>query len=446
MNDIIKNYAESATKASIIDTELYQKYNVKRGLRDISGKGVLAGLTEISEISSYVEIDNDIIPCDGKLFYRGYNIKDLTSNIWSDGRFGFEEIVFLLIVGHLPSKNELSDFNNLLFKEMALPKNFVRDVIMKAPSSDIMNGLTRSVLTLYSYDDNADDISVENVIRQSISLIAKLPLLAVYCYQANKFMHHGENLNIQTPLKDLSLAENILHLLHPNRKFSKLESRILDIALILHAEHGGGNNSTFTNHVVTSSGTDTYSALACSLCSLKGPRHGGANIKVVKMFDDLKQKVDDWEDDDKIEKYLHGLLNKTEFDKKGLIYGMGHAVYSISDPRAIILKQFVELLASEKGMEKEFNLYKKVNTLASKVIAKERKIYKGVSANVDFYSGLLYCMLDIPPELYTPLFAIARTAGWSAHRIEELSNGGKIIRPAYKSVAKHNKYISLDDR
>lgn len=430
-----------------IDPELYGKYEVKRGLRDISGKGVLTGLTEISEIRSYTIIDNDMIPCEGKLFYRGYDVEDFVRGIIKDQRLGFEEASYLLIFGKLPNQAELAQFHNIIgeYREN-LPTSFVRDIIMKAPSHDMMNTLARSVLTLYAYDDRADDTSVENVLRQCLQLIALFPLISVYGYQAYSHYHDGNSLYIHQPLKEQSTAETVLHILRPDSNFTPLEARILDIALILHAEHGGGNNSTFTNHVVTSSGTDTYSAMAASLCSLKGPKHGGANIKVVKMLEDMKEKVKDWEDEDEIVQYLRDLLHKRAFDKKGLIYGMGHAVYSISDPRAKIFKEFVEKLSIEKGYEKEYGLYVKVERLAPQVIAEERKIYKGVSANVDFYSGFVYHMLELPLELYTPIFAIARIAGWSAHRIEEIINEGKIIRPAYKSVSKHMPYKDMKDR
>ena len=430
-----------------IDPELYRKYEVKRGLRDISGQGVLTGLTEISEIRSYMMVDRDMIPIEGKLYYQGIDIEDLVAGFIKEDRFGFEETAYLLLFGSLPNSKELEDFKNLLTKYREdLPTSFVRDIIMKAPSKDMMNTLARSVLTLYSYDDLADDTSVENVLRQCLQLIALFPLLSVYGYQAYSHYHDGNSLFIHSPIKELSTAENILHLLRPNSKFTKLEARILDMALVLHAEHGGGNNSTFTTHVVSSSGTDTYSTIAASLGSLKGPRHGGANIKVMRMFEDMKKNVKDWENEDEVAQYLIDVLNKKAFDQKGLIYGMGHAVYSISDPRASILKSYVKNLSEEKGMEKEFALYSIVENLAPQVIANERKIYKGVSANVDFYSGFVYSMLGLPYELYTPIFAISRIAGWSAHRLEEIINDGKIIRPAYKAVAPHVDYVELDKR
>ncbi|MDY3920341.1 MAG: citrate/2-methylcitrate synthase [Candidatus Limivivens sp.] len=442
----ILNLARQSYEVSQINQELYTKYEVKRGLRDINGKGVLAGLTDISEVRSCIVIDNEMIPCEGKLFYRGYDIEELIQGMIKDKRYGFEEITYLLLTGSLPTAPELDSFSRLLASYRSLPTSFVRDIIMKAPSRDMMNTLARSVLTLYSYDDRADDISVPNVLRQCLQLIALFPMLSVYGYQAYSHYHDGNSLFIHAPLPELSTAENILHILRPDSKYTELEARILDIALILHMEHGGGNNSTFTTHVVSSSGTDTYSSMAASLGSLKGPRHGGANIKVVKMFDDMKENLTDWKDEDAIRAYLRALLHREAFDHAGLIYGMGHAVYSISDPRANIFKNFVHSLAQEKGREEEFQLYSAVERLAPQVIGEERRIYKGVSANVDFYSGFVYSMLDLPKELFTPIFAMARVVGWSAHRIEELSNNGKIIRPAYKSVAAHQKYVPLKRR
>ena len=443
----IEEFAKLCKENAVINQELYSKYDVKRGLRDVSGKGVLTGLTEVSEIRSYTIVDHDMIPCEGKLYFQGIDIEELTNGFLKEDRFGFEETAYLLIFGELPNKEQADKFKKLLANyRNVLPTSFVRDIILKAPSQDMMNTLARSVLTLYSYDDAADDTSVENVLRQCLQLIALFPMLAVYGYQAYSHYSGGNSLFIHQPVDVYSTAENILHLLRPDSKFTKLEAKILDIALIIHAEHGGGNNSTFTTHVVTSSGTDTYSVVAASLGSLKGPKHGGANIKVVRMFEDMKEKVKDWNNEDEIRQYLCDLLNKKAFDKKGLIYGMGHAVYSISDPRANIFKGLVKDLAMEKGRMDEFNLYAAVERLAPEVIAKERKIYKGVSANVDFYSGFVYSMLDLPPELYTPIFAIARIAGWSAHRIEEIINEGKIIRPAYKAVAKHKSYVPLEDR
>lgn len=445
-NNQILDLADKCCKNSVIDTSLYNKYEVKRGLRDLNGKGVLAGLTEISEIRSYTIVDRDMIPCDGKLFYHGIDVEDLVSGFLKDDRFGFEETTYLLLFGELPNKTQLDEFKSLLGSYRTLPTAFVRDIIMKAPSKDMMNTLARSVLTLYSYDEKASDTSIPNVLRQCLQLIALFPHISVYGYQAYKHYHDGNSLFIHMPQPELSTAENILYTLRENKKYSKLEAKILDIALVLHAEHGGGNNSTFTTHVVTSSGTDTYSAIAAALGSLKGPKHGGANIKVVQMFDDMKKNIKDSKDEDEVANYLQKLLRKEAFDKAGLIYGMGHAVYSLSDPRANILKKFVKDLSKEKNRLEEFQLYSMVERLAPHIIAKERKIYKGVSANVDFYSGFVYRMLDLPEELYTPIFAISRISGWSAHRIEELINMGKIIRPAYKSVAKHSNYIALNDR
>lgn len=447
VDELIKGYAGYCRDAFQINPELYGKYEVKRGLRDINGKGVLAGLTDISEIVSYTIVDSEVVPCDGKLYYQGINIEDIVHGFLVEDRLGFEETVYLLLFGRLPKRAELVEFQELLssYRE-TLPTSFVRDIIMKAPSKDMMNTLARSVLTLYAYDDNPDDTSVENVLRQCMQLIALFPMLSVYGYQAYSHYHDGNSLFIHQPVKEFSTAENILHMLRQDSYFTPLEAKILDLALVLHAEHGGGNNSTFTTHVVTSSGTDTYSAVAASLGSLKGPRHGGANIKVVQMFEDMKEKVKDWNSEDEVRQYLSDLLNKKAFDKAGLIYGMGHAVYSISDPRARVFKGFVERLSEEKGMTEEFQLYSMVERLAPEVIAKERKIYKGVSANVDFYSGFVYNMLGLPTELFTPIFAVARIAGWSAHRLEEIINDGKIIRPGYKSVAKHKKYSPINER
>jgi citrate synthase len=438
--------ADLCKKNTVIDPELYAKYDVKRGLRDISGKGVLTGLTEICEILSYSIVDNDYIPCEGKLYYRGVDVEEIIQGFMQENRFGFEEVTYLLLFGNLPTNEKLMDFTRILEDYRELPPSFVRDIIMKAPSKDMMNTLARSVLTLFSYDEKADDITMENVLRQSLQLIALFPLLSVYGYQASSHYHYGKSLVIHQPKEGLSTAENILYMLRPNMKYTELEAKILDIALVLHAEHGGGNNSTFTTHVVTSSGTDTYSSVAASLGSLKGPKHGGANIKVMQMFDDMKENIKDWADEEEISEYLRNLLNKNAFDKSGLIYGMGHAVYSISDPRANVLKRYVRSLSEEKGLMNEFGLYEMVERLAPEIIASERKMYKGVSANVDFYSGFVYHMLDLPKELYTPIFAIARIAGWSAHRLEELNNAGKIIRPAYKSVSKHRSYVPLDVR
>ncbi|MCI5936410.1 MAG: citrate/2-methylcitrate synthase [Eubacterium sp.] len=446
-NDWLHKMASVCEESSTIDSTLFSKYEVKRGLRDVNGQGVLTGLTEISEIVSYTMVDREIIPCDGKLYYQGIDIEEIVDGFLAEKRFGYEEVVYLLLFGKLPNVKELEDIKDVLaFYRQNLPTSFVRDIIMKAPSTDLMNTLGRSVLTLYSYDEKADDISTENVLRQCLQLVALFPMFSVYGYHAACYFHGESSFFLHPPKPEYSTAENILHMLRPDSKFSPLEAKILDIALVLHAEHGGGNNSTFTDHVVTSSGTDTYAAISAALGSLKGPRHGGANKKVSLMFEDMKKNVKDWTDEQEIETYLTTLLNRQAFDKSGLIYGIGHAVYSISDPRASTFRRFVKRLAEEKGMQKEFALYNLVEELAPKVIAKERHIYKGVSANIDFYSGLVYSMLGIPLEMYTPLFAIGRIAGWSAHRIEELVNAGKIIRPAYKAVGKHKKYIPLSER
>ena len=442
----VEQLTEICKEHSSLDLSLYAKYDVKRGLRDVNGKGVLAGLTQISNVkATKIEYGKEV-PCAGSLYYRGYNIKDLTKGFLMDGRFGFEEVAYLLLFGVLPNEEQLKEFSTILCNQRTLPTNFVRDVVMKAPSKDIMNALARSVLTLYSYDDNPDDISLPNVMRQCLNLISVFPLLSVYGYQAYNHYVKGKSLYIHLPQKGLSTAENILRILRPDKKYTELEAKILDIALILHMEHGGGNNSTFTTHVVSSSGTDTYSAIAAALGSLKGPKHGGANIKVVSMFKDMKKEVKDWTDEDEVRAYLKKLLHKEAFDRRGLIYGMGHAIYSISDPRAEVLKGFVEKLAKEKGRMKDYNLYAMVERLAPEVIAEERRMYKGVSANVDFYSGFVYSMLDLPLELYTPMFAVARIVGWSAHRMEELINTDKIIRPAYKTVLPEAKYVPLHER
>lgn len=442
----IERLTEICQNHSSLDVSLYGKYDVKRGLRDINGKGVLAGLTQVSNVKATQIVDGKEVPCEGSLSYRGYDIKELTAGFLKDDRFGFEEVSYLLLFGQLPDKEQLNNFSKLLGDQRSLPRNFVRDVIMKAPCKDIMNALSRSVLTLYSYDNNPDDISLPNVLRQCLNLISVFPLLSVYGYQAYNHYIRGKSLYIHNPKKELSTAENILRMLRPDKKYTELEAKILDVALILHMEHGGGNNSTFTTHVVSSSGTDTYSAIAAALGSLKGPKHGGANIKVVSMIQDMKKEVRDWEDEDAVREYLKKLLHKEAFDRRGLIYGMGHAIYSVSDPRAEVFKGFVEKLAKEKGRMKDYRLYSMVERMAPEVIAEERKIYKGVSANVDFYSGFVYSMLDLPLELFTPMFAVARIVGWSAHRMEELINTDKIIRPAYKNVLEPAQYVPLDQR
>lgn len=446
--DITPKIEELALKCeqnNAIEKELYTKYEVKRGLRDLNGKGVLAGLTNISDVCASKIVDGKSVPCEGNLYYRGYNIKDLVRGFLEADHPGFEETAYLLLFGELPNKAQLEEFQNMIAERRMLPPNFVRDVIMKAPSRDMMNSITRSILQLYSYDEKADDTSIPNVLRQCLNLISQFPMLMVYGYHAYNY-RRGEDLYIYAPKAELSTAENILMMLREDRKYTKLEAEILDMALVLHMDHGGGNNSTFTTRVVTSSGTDTYSTIAAAMASLKGPKHGGANIKVTQMFEDMKSVLTDWEDEDQIRAYLEALLDKKAFDRKGLIYGMGHAVYSISDPRADIFKGFVKKLAKEKGHEAEYGLYEKVEHLAPEIIGEKRKMYKGVNANVDFYSGLVYSMLDLPQALYTPIFAAARIVGWSAHRLEELKNVDKIIRPAYKPLAPYRDYIKLDDR
>ncbi|MCR5675673.1 MAG: citrate/2-methylcitrate synthase [Lachnospiraceae bacterium] len=442
----ILHLSDVSREADIIDAGLYTRFNVKRGLRDLNGKGVLTGLTHISEIHAKKDVDGESVPADGELYYRGYNIEDLIRGFTEENRFGFEECAYLLLFGHLPKKGELADFEKLLYFYRSLPTSFVRDIIMKAPSRDMMNTLARSVLTLYSYDDLAEDVSLPNVLRQCLQLISLFPMLSIYGYQAYNHYHEGNSLFIHQPQDNLSTAENILYLLRPASSYTELEARLLDICLVLHMEHGGGNNSSFTTHVVTSSMTDTYSVMAAAIGSLKGPRHGGANIKVVRMFEDMKEQVHDWEDDEAVADYLKKLLHKEAFDHAGLIYGVGHAIYSKSDPRARVLKHFVSLLADEKGFGREWGLYQKVEELAPKLIAGERKMYKGVSINVDFYSGFVYQMLGLPIELYTPIFAMARIVGWSAHRMEELANEGKIIRPAYMAIGPRKPYTAMKKR
>lgn len=445
-NKMLKILSRKAQENNKINIELFSKYQVKRGLRDIDGRGVLVGLTEIGDVRSYIVEENEMVPIPGKLFYRGFDISDIVNGFLKKDSFGFEETCYLLLFGNLPTEQELKEFKELLSVYRNLPGGFVRDMILKMPSKDIMNSMARSVLAFYSLDELADDTSIENVLRQCLILIACFPLMAVYGYQACTHYHDNNSLFIHSPQPELSTAENILYMLRSDSKYTKLEATLLDLALVLHAEHGGGNNSTFVTHVVTSSGSDTYSVMAAALGSLKGPRHGGANIKVVQMFEDIKENIKDWTDDREVEEYLMKILNKEAFDNSGLIYGIGHAVYSVSDPRAVIFKEHVEKLAKEKGFENEYNLYAKVEKLAPEVVGKVRKIYKGVSANVDFYSAFVYRMLDIPPELFTPIFAMSRISGWSAHRIEEIVNAGKIIRPAYKNVIKRKKYIDIEER
>ena len=442
----LKELVAQSSKTGAIDPSLYVEYEVKRGLRDNTGRGVLTGLTEISDVNG-IQANSlgEKIPAEGRLYYRGYSINDLIRGI-RNRRFGFEEITYLLLFGELPTESELDNFIDILSSFRRLPDNFIRDVIMKAPSRNMMNSLQQSILTLYSYDDNPDDTSVGNVLKQSLSLIAKMPLLAVYSYHTYRHYHQGQNLVIRNPKSELSLAETLLQMLHPDGQYTQLEAKVLDIALILHAEHGGGNNSTFTTHVVSSTGTDTYSAIAASLGSLKGPKHGGANLKVLQMFADIKKNVHNWDSDEEIRNYLNRILDHQAFDGAGLIYGMGHAVYTLSDPRCVILKEYAKQLSVEKDLQDEYALYEKVEQIGKECMQEKRRLVKPVCANVDFYSGFVYSMLDFPKELFTPIFAVARISGWSAHRLEEIVSGGKIIRPAYKYVGHHRQYISLESR
>lgn len=442
---LLNDYAQLCREADSLEPELFDKYEVQRGLRDKNGNGVVTGLTNISRIESFKMADGVKTPCEGKLWYRGYDCIELVKG-FRKKRFGFEEVGYLLLFGELPSEAQLKEYQEMLAARRTLPTNFTRDVIMKAPSNDIMNSLTRSVLTLASYDKSYGDNSIENVLRQCLGLISVFPMLAVYGYHAYNHYQNDESMYIHRPSKRLSTAENLLMMLRPDKKYTELEARVLDIALVLHMEHGGGNNSTFTTRVVTSSGSDTYSVIAAALSSLKGPKHGGANIKVVEMMRDIEKNVSDWEDEEAVRAYLKKILNKEAFDGKGLIYGMGHAVYSLSDPRAQVFKGFVQQLAAAKGRDRDFALYSMIERLAPQIISEKARIYKGVSANVDFYSGFVYSMLEIPLEMYTPIFAIARIVGWSAHRIEELINMDKIIRPAYKSVMKEREYIDMEHR
>jgi len=444
-NKTIEELVSYCKDSGRIDQNLYVTYDVKRGLRDSNGRGVLTGLTEISDVVAYDVVDGECVPSDGHLYFQGYDVEELEKG-FHGSKFGFEETIYLLLFGELPDKHQFDEFVELLETFRELPRKFTRDVILKAPSKNMMNVLQRCVLTLYSYDDNPDDISIENVLQQSLGLIAQFPLIAAYGYQGYKHYFHDKSLVIHNPKKGLSTAENFLRLIRADKKYTELEAQVLDICLVIHAEHGGGNNSTFTTHVISSTGTDTYSTVAGSLGSLKGPKHGGANLKVQQMFDDLKEHVKDWTDEEALTAYLESLLNKEGFDRSGLIYGMGHAVYTNSDPRARILKRYAEKLAEEKGKQKEFQLYAKVEEIAARLLAERRNSGKTISANVDFYSGFVYNMLGIPIELFTPIFAIARIAGWCAHRIEELVNAGKIIRPAYKYVGTHREYRPMEER
>ena len=447
--NIIDDYASKMGSVCIAENQihkmLFQEYGVKQGLRDERGRGVLTGLTNISEVNSFKMENGERVQMDGKLTYRGYNIKDLVQGSLGR-RFIFEEGAYLLLFGKLPTETQLMEFHKVLAAAMTLPNGFTRDIIMKASSRDIMNSMTRSVLTLSSYDDEFDNLDVDNVLSQCIRLIAEIPMLAMYAYHAHNHYENNDSMYIHRPDENLSIAENILRMLRPDCRFSELEAHVLDVALLLHMEHGGGNNSTFTIRVVTSTGTDTYAATAAALSSLKGPKHGGANIKVMQMMDDIRNHIHDYYDEDEIKAYLNGILEKEYFDRKGLIYGIGHAIYTLSDPRELILKQFVEALAEDKGRNMDLLLYNQIEKLAPRLIMKKRNTFKVVSPNVDFYSGFVYNMMNIPVELYTPLFAIARMVGWSAHRIEELISANKIIRPAYMSLATDKQYVPREER
>lgn len=442
----LERWSVMAAESSIVAAEHYAEYDVKRGLRDVSGKGVLAGLTQIGDVVGSAQEGDGYVPIPGELVYRGVEINDLVDGFLKEGRLGFEETAYLVLFGELPDVDELRRFEADLASRRDLPRHFIHDAVLRMPSRDVMNGMARGVLALYTRDSDPDDTSIPGILRQSLDVIAAVPLFAVYAYQAYVDKYLKDSLVIHRPDSDLGTAENILHMLRTNGQYTALEARVLDLALVLHAEHGGGNNSSFTAHVVSSTGTDTYATVAASIGSLKGPRHGGANIKMVRMFDDLRTTVGDWKDEDEIETFLLRVLDKEAFDRSGLIYGMGHPVYSISDPRTIIMREYARDLAAAKGLVEEYELLTLVERVAPRAISKRRTVYKGVSANVDFYSGYIYRMLDIPEELYTPLFACSRAVGWCAHRIEEIANNGKIIRPAYKSVARRREYAPLEDR
>jgi len=442
----LNRLSEKAVATCLVDSSFYAKYDVKRGLRDVTGKGVLAGLTQIGDVLAHTPTEDGEDAGPGCLIYRGIDIREIVDGFMRDGRCGFEEITYLLLFGDLPDADDLARFTETLFGYRDLPDEFVHDSILKLVSRDIMNAMSQSVLALYTLDDDAEKTDIPNVLRQCLRLIATFPLLAAYCYRAYAYRFQNKSLVLHGSSKTLSTAANFLSIMRRNGEYTPLEEQLLDLALVLHAEHGGGNNSAFTTHVVTSSGTDTYSTITAALGSLKGPRHGGANIKVVQMFEDMKRAVSDWADEREVEDYLVKLVKKEAFDRTGLIYGIGHAVYSVSDPRSLILRGHVEKLAAEKGVSDEMNLYLLVERIGPDIIGQNRKMYKGVSANVDFYSGMLYRLLGIPPELYTPLFAVSRIVGWSAHRIEELANSGKIIRPAYTSVAPRCHYTPLHER
>ena len=441
----VKDHEEMCVRNDTIRSGLFEEYGVKKGLRDLNGQGVLTGLTNISSVKAFEEVDGKKVPCDGELLYRGYDVRELVRG-GIGSRFIYEEGAYLLLFGELPTKEQLEEFKTIIYQCMTLPTNFTRDVIMKAPTADIMNSMTRSILTLASYDSRRDNLALDNVLRQCLQLIGIFPMLAAYGYHAYNHYENNGSMYIHRPKARYSLAENFLRMMRPDTEFTELEARVLDIALLLHMEHGGGNNSTFTMRVVTSSGSDTYSAIAAAMSSLKGPKHGGANLMVMNMIDDIKKHVRDYADKEEIAAYLDKILNKEAFDRKGLIYGMGHAVYSLSDPREQVFKKFVEQLARDKGRDRDMLLYNNIEEIAPQLIAGERKIFKGVSPNVDFYSGFVYEMLDIPRVLYTPLFAIARIAGWGAHRLEELITDSKIIRPAYKSLVQKRPYVERDER
>jgi len=446
LQKFIEDHYNIVENNNSIAPQLHRKYNTKRGLRNEDGTGVLIGLTEIGEVHAYIMVDGEKIPQHGKLFYRGYEVSELVKGYKEEKRYGFDEISYLLIFGELPTKENLKTFTEIIGENRMLPQGFTEDMILKAPSSDIMNKLARSVLTCYSYDDNPDDISITNVLRQSIELIARVPVMAAYGYQAKAHFYENKSLVIHRPQENLSTAENFLHMIRPDNQYTKLEAEILDLNLVIHAEHGGGNNSAFTTHVVSSTDTDTYSAIAAAVGALKGPKHGGANIKVMKMIDDIKMNVKNWSSKDQLEDYLVKIVKKEAYDKSGLIYGIGHAVYTLSDPRTVLLKEKAVELAKVKGMEEELNLYTTIEKIAPEILAEVRGLTDVRTANVDFYSGFVYNMLNIPMELYTPIFAIARIPGWCGHRIEEIVSGGKIIRPAYKNVAPKQKYIPLNKR
>ena len=436
---------EQWEKENYIDPQLYKDYNVKRGLRNEDGRGVLTGLTRVAEIQSYtVTEDEHIRPADGVLYYRGIDCREVVRGSESRGRYAFEETAYLLLFGQLPDQAQLDAFCDQLASYRTLPTNFFRDIIMKAPPQDLMNTMQRAVLTLACYDDKPNDIGLENVLRQSLQLLSNMPVLAIYAYQAWRYTQ-GESLFIHVPQPELSTAENFLRMLREDRSYTELEARVLDVALVLHADHGGGNNSTFTNHVVTSSGTDTYSAIAAAMASLKGPRHGGANSKVMAMMSDIKAHVPDWRSREQVADYLTRILDKEAFDGSGLIYGLGHAVYTRSDPRCEVFRYYVKRLAAEKGRDLDLALYENVEREGKRLLV-ARQGREAISTNIDFYSGLVYEMLGLPQELYTPLSAVARISGWSAHRMEELSGGGKLIRPRYECVEGKRPYIPMEER